>query len=163
MQLDQQDRDRCYFHLGYGTGAGIPAQDLAQLEEAMRQIRGQYQLNRIVQMLDQLDKTWDDYLIKENELTTKEITAGDYNRSVVRSASQQQANAFIRANYDQLVEDLAQEMWVPNYRAEKTLRYRFERNGSEYIKAVPGPADTSVGGAMWELLTSGGASGISGF
>jgi hypothetical protein len=163
MELNQADRDRCYFHLGYGTGAGIPAQDLAQLEEATRLIRGQYQYNRIVQMLNQLDKAWDDYLLKENELTTKEITAGDYNRSVVRSASQQQANAFVRANYDQMVNDLAQEMWVPNYRSPKTLMYRFERAGSEYIKAVPGPADVSVGGAQWELRNSGGASGISGF
>jgi hypothetical protein len=40
MQLDLQQDDRCYFHLGYGTGAGIPAQDLAQLEESMRQVRG---------------------------------------------------------------------------------------------------------------------------
>ena len=163
MELDQQDRDRCYFHLGYGTGAGIPAQDLAQLEEAMRQVRGQYQYNRIVQLLTQLDKTWDDYLLKQSSLTTKELTAGDLNRSVIRSASQVQANQWVRSNYDQMVGDLAQELWVPNYRAEKTLRYRFERAGSEYIKAVPGPADTSVGGAQWELLNSGGGSGISGF
>lgn len=163
MQLDQSDQDRVYFHLGYGTGAGIPAGDLAQVEEAVRQVRGQYQYNRIVQLLDQLDASWDNYLFKDNNLTTKEITSGDFNRSVVRQASVVQANEFVRSNYDQMVGDLAQELWVPNYRAEKTLRYRFERSGGEYIKCVPGPADTSVGGAQYELKTCAGATGISGF
>lgn len=163
MELGQQDRDRCYFHLGYGTGTGIPAQDLAQLEESMRQVRGQYQYNRIVQILNQLDAAWDNYLFKDNVLTTKEITSGDFNRSVIRAASVVQANEFVKANYDGMVDALAQELWVPNYRSEKALRYRFERSGGEYIKAVPGPADTSVGGAQWELKHSGGAAGISGF
>ena len=163
MQLDQLDQDRAYFHLGYGTGAGIPAGDLAQMEEAMRQVRGQYQYNRIIQLLDQLDASWDDYLFKKNALTTKEITSGDFNRSVVRQASTVQANEFVRANYEQMVGDLAQELWVPNYREDKNLRHRFERSGGEYIKGIPGPADTSVGGAQYELSVCVGSTGISGF
>lgn len=163
MQLQDQDRDRCYFHLGYGTGEGIAAQDLAQLEQATRMVRGQYQANRIVQMLDQLDRNWDDWLFQKNEFTTKEITAGDYNRSVVRTANPQQAGDYTYKGYLRLADALAQELWVPNYRQESTLRYRFERQAGEYIKAVPGPADTSVGGAQFELLNSGGGSGISGF
>jgi hypothetical protein len=43
------------------------------------------------------------------------------------------------------VDRLAETLYVPNYRRPEVRRYAFERAGSEFIMAVPGPADTAVG------------------
>jgi hypothetical protein len=42
------------------------------------------------------------------------------------------------------VDRLAETLYVPNYRRPEVRRYAFERSGSEFIMAVPGPADTAV-------------------
>jgi hypothetical protein len=36
-------------------------------------------------------------------------------------------------------------LYVPNYRNPEQARYRFNREGSEFIQALPGPADVAVG------------------
>ena len=40
---------------------------------------------------------------------------------------------------------LAQHLYVPNYRDPEQARYRFNREGAEFIQALPGPADVAVG------------------
>jgi len=35
--------------------------------------------------------------------------------------------------------------YVPNYRNPEQARYRFNREGAEFIQALPGPADVAVG------------------
>ena len=40
---------------------------------------------------------------------------------------------------------LAQILYVPNYKDPFQARYRYERSGAEFIQALPGPADVSVG------------------
>ena len=47
------------------------------------------------------------------------------------------------------VDRLAETLYVPNYRRPEVRRYAFERAGSEFIMAVPGPADTAVGSRMF--------------
>ena len=36
-------------------------------------------------------------------------------------------------------------LYVPNYRNPEQARYRFNREGAEFIQALPGPADVAVG------------------
>ena len=43
-------------------------------------------------------------------------------------------------------------LYVPNYRRPEVRRYAFERSGAEFIMAVPGPADTSVGSRIFFAL-----------
>ena len=38
MELNDYDKSRCRFHLGYNNGANLPAGDIARLEEAMAHI-----------------------------------------------------------------------------------------------------------------------------
>ena len=40
---------------------------------------------------------------------------------------------------------LANILYVPNYKDPFQARYRYERSGAEFIQALPGPADVSVG------------------
>ena len=40
---------------------------------------------------------------------------------------------------------MAETLYVANYRRPEVRRYAFDRAGSEFIMAVPGPADTAVG------------------
>ena len=40
---------------------------------------------------------------------------------------------------------LALHLYVPNYRNPEQARYRFNREGAEFIQALPGPADVAVG------------------
>ena len=40
---------------------------------------------------------------------------------------------------------LALHLYVPNYRNPAQARYRFNREGAEFIQALPGPADVAVG------------------
>lgn len=146
--LTPVDRSRCYFHLGYGSGAGIPAMDVARLEEAMDVVRDSYQHSRIREILDWCDLAYKDIspelgLGGGNRVMTQEFISGDINRSVSRTMPYQ---GYLQAlqvyhNYTDL---LAQELWVPNYRREEQLRYRYERSGGEHINLIPGVADTST-------------------
>jgi hypothetical protein len=40
---------------------------------------------------------------------------------------------------------LAETLYVANYRRDEVRRYAYDRSGSEFIMAIPGPADTAVG------------------
>lgn len=142
--LSELDKSRTRFHLGYG--AGTPAGDRARLEEGMNGLQDDYELNRVKEMLSRCDyafeKTEQD---AEGRFESKELYVGDINRSIIRNAN---SNADLRLwweNYLRETDLLAwHPLWVPNYRREENLRYRFARTGAEFIKAVPGPADTCV-------------------
>ena len=53
-------------------------------------------------------------------------------------------NTFVKSIYEN-ANRLAETLYVANYRRPEVRRYAFERAGSEFIMAVPGPADTAVG------------------
>ena len=56
---------------------------------------------------------------------------------------------YFREIYLRECDRLAETLYVPNYRRPEVRRYAFERAGSEFIMAVPGPADTAVGSRIY--------------
>lgn len=140
--LSDLDKSRCRFHLGYG--AGTPAGDRARLEEGMNGLQDNYEVDRVKEMLDRCDNAFK--LTEqgvEGRFETKELYVGDINRSIIREANGD--SRYWWENYLKETDNLAwHPLWVPNYRREANLRYRFARTGAEFIKAVPGPADSCV-------------------
>lgn len=155
MNLDPFNRDRTYFHLGYGSRAGIPAGDVAQVEQAMDQLSGNYAANRIIQILDQCDnlyQEWIDYKVDDH--VTKELMSGDINRSTIRTLPPGPSRKIAWENYMVMVRELAQNLWVPCYREETNLRFRFERGAGDYLDIVPGVADTAIGASQYVTMRS---------
>lgn len=142
VSLSDRDQSRCRYHLAFG--AGVPAGDRARLEEAFHDIQDDYTLGKIVEQLDRCDRAESTSELGNAGFSSRELITGDINRSVIRT-SNTDAFRIWRENYLVETDRLAQILWVPNYRRDYALRYRFSRHGAEYIKAVPGPADTSVG------------------
>lgn len=142
VALAELDKSRTRFHLGYG--AGTPAGDRARLEEAMNELGDNYEVNRVREILDRCDRAYE--LTEQNQsgrFETKELYVGDINRSIVRESNRDSKKWW--ENYLKETDLLAfHPLWVPNYRREENLRYRFARIGAEYIMGVPGPADTCV-------------------
>ena len=143
-----------------GSGAGIPVADLARLEEAMDTVRDTYQHRRIEQILDRCDDAWDAATPGTGGPVSKELISGDINRSVIRTTDPFRAQEIAYQYYLRETDNLAQELWVANYRREENLRYRFERSGGEHITLFRGVADTAVGAAQYELANNGGGFGL---
>lgn len=141
--LSSLDTSRCFFHLGYGNGSGIPAGDVAQLTEATKKVRDDYQLQRVKQILVRCDRAWEQTELGEG-ISSSEFYAGDINRSVQRTFTAE-SYAVWHENYLRETDFLAQELNVPNYRQEGSRAFAYSRWGGEYINSVPGAADTSVG------------------
>lgn len=160
MKLDPTNRSRCRFHLGYGNYAGIAAGDVARLEEAMDQIFDRYQYRRVNEILDNCDGYWTNSRSAYSDQVTKELISGDLNRSVIRTIDPRQARKEAQTRYLEEVRELAQQLWVPNYRDELMLRYRFERGSGDYVNLIPGIADTAVGAAQYEIGRNGGGFGL---
>lgn len=142
VALPNLDKSRCRYHLAYG--AGVPAGDRARLEEAFNDIEDNFTLNKIKEQLDRCDRAEATSELGNAGFSSRELITGDINRSVIRT-SNTDAFRIWKENYLNETDRLAHILWVPNYRRESALRYRYARHGAEYIKAVPGPADTSVG------------------
>lgn len=143
MKVPQPHRDRCSFHLGYGNKAGIPAGDLSRLEEALDTIQSDYFLQKLLEILDRCDRAFELSELAGDttgRYQSKEGYFGDINRTIVRESSKDARIWW--ENYLNQCDLLAQELWVPCYRREASLRYRFERGGGEFIMSIPGNADT---------------------
>lgn len=161
MLLAVKDRERCYFHLGLGTGAGIP-QLVAQLEAAFKAIRSATQATYISSILDRCDNSFKQAYPDNLSLGRVEQIAGDVNRSI------QQYNQIddfpkIWEVYLIQVDLLAQELRVDNCRRLENPRFSSNFSGAEYITVVPGPNDTSTGASITEVLRTGGGFGVSAF
>ena len=76
-----------------------------------------------------------------------EQIAGDVARTMATS-DPLKGDEYFREIYLREVDRLAESLYVPNYRRPEVRRYAFERAGSEFIMAIPGPADTAVGTRM---------------
>ncbi|ABA24671.1 hypothetical protein Ava_D0006 [Trichormus variabilis ATCC 29413] len=142
--LSELDKSRCRFHLGYG--AGVPAGDRARLEEAMNLLQDDYEVQRIQQILERCDRAFEasELLGDSSRFNTKELYTGDINRAILRESARDSRVWW--ENYLKETDLLAAHpLWVPNYRQEANLRYRFARTGAEFIMAVPGVADTCTG------------------
>ena len=148
MELNDYDKSRCRFHLGYNTGANLPAGDIARLEEAMAKIPDSYFFSQVQEHLARCDKAYRVSQIFKSESQPQpsriERITGDTDRAIFQS-DPLKADKDYREIYLREVDRLAETLYVANYRREDVRRYAFERSGVEFIMAVPGPADTAVG------------------
>lgn len=148
MELNDYDKSRCRFHLGYNVGANLPAGDIARLEEAMAQIPDSYFYDRVTEHLDRCDKAYRLSQVFKSEDQPQpnriERITGDTDRAIYTS-DPLKASKDYREVYLREVDLMAETLYVANYRREQVRRYAFERAGSEFIMAVPGPADTAIG------------------
>ena len=159
MQLDDHLKSRVRWHLGYNSGAEMPAGDRARLEEAMARIPDEYWYNEIVYHLKRCDIAWkasaaipDDYFDEGGSRnlnpSRQEVIAGDVSRTISTS-DPLKGDEYFREIYLRECDRLAESLYVANYRRPEVRRYAFERAGAEFIMAVPGPADTSIGSRIF--------------
>ena len=155
MELSDYLKSSIRFHLGYNAGAQLPAGDRARLEEAMALIPDELWYNQIVYHVKRCDNAWqvsayfpDD--INETggqgivNFSRQEIISGDIQRTISQS-DPLKGDEYFREIYLRECDRMAETLYVANYRRPEVRRYSFDRAGSEFIMAVPGPADTAVG------------------
>ncbi len=157
MELNDYDKSRCRFHLGYNTGANLPAGDIARLEEAMARIPDSYFYNRTTEHLDRCDKAYKLSQVFKSETQPQpsriQRITGDTDRAIYQS-DPIKADKDYREIYLREVDRLAETLYVANYRREEVRRYAFDRSGSEFIMAIKGPADTAVGTRVSQAVGS---------
>ena len=73
-----------------------------------------------------------------------ESILGDVDRTVSTSDFRETLKTWTQI-YIYETDRLAMHLYVPNYRNPEQARYRFNREGAEFIQALPGPADVAVG------------------
>lgn len=156
MRLSDYDIDRAAFHLGMNQGAQVPAGDMARFYEAVNRIPSSYWYERITNQLDRCDRAWHASEVMREVASEGQMAPsrtqrifGDANRSIEIS-DPLNADSQYREVYLREVDRLAESLYVANYRRDEVRRYGFERSGAEFIMAVPGPADTSVGTRILE-------------
>lgn len=157
MELNDYDKSRCRFHLGYNVGANLPAGDIARLEEAMARIPDSYFYARTIDHLSRCDKAYkvsQIFRVEDQPQPSRiERIVGDTDRAIF-SSDPLKADRDYREIYLREVDRLAETLYVANYRREDVRRYAFERAGAEFIMAVPGPADTAVGTRIMQATGS---------
>jgi hypothetical protein len=138
MKLDTYVQSKVRWHLGYNL-TSVPAGDQARLEEAMNNIQDSFWYDKIVEQIsrcDEAEKRTDMTGSVNNDSVPKsriESILGDVDRTISTS------------DFKETLNRLALHLYVPNYRNPEQARYRFNREGAEFIQALPGPADIAVG------------------
>ena len=154
MELDDYQKSKIRYHLGYNSGAQLPAGDRARLEEAMALVPDDLWYNEIVYHIKRCDIAWkasaaipDDYNDPNGSQTLnpsrQEIISGDVQRTI-NTSDPLKGDDYFREIYLRECDRLAETLYVANYKRPEVRRYAFDRAGSEFIMAVPGPADTSI-------------------
>ena len=155
MELDEYLKSKVRYHLGYNSGAQLPAGDRARLEEAMSLVPDELWYNELVYHVKRCDIAWkasayfpDDLNDPDGQgvvnFSRQEVISGDVQRTISQS-DPLKGDEYFREIYLRECDRLAESLYVANYRRPEVRRYAFDRAGSEFIMAVPGPADTSVG------------------
>ena len=150
MELDDLSKSKIRWHLGFNAGSMIPAGDRARLEEAMSLIPDEYWYGEIINHIRRCDVAYEnsEYFPRDANgspnYSRLEQIAGDVARTMATS-DPLKGDEYFREIYLREVDRLAESLYVPNYRRPEQRRYAFERAGSDFIMAVPGPADTAVG------------------
>jgi hypothetical protein len=155
MELDEYLKSKTRFHLGYNSGAQIPAGDRARVEEAMALVPDELWYQQIVYHIKRCDNAWQvsayfpDDINDANgtgivNFSRQEVISGDVQRTISTS-DPLKGDEYFREIYLRECDRLAETLYVANYRRPEVRRYAFERAGSEFIMAVSGPADTAVG------------------
>jgi hypothetical protein len=149
MQLDSFLKSKIRWHLGYNT-TSIPAGDLARLEEALNNVPDSFWYQKLVEQVtrcDEAEKRTDmtgsvnNNTVPRNRL---ENIAGDVDRTITTTDFKDTLKTWTEI-YLYETDRLALHLYVANYRNPMQARYRFEREGAEFIQALPGPADVAVG------------------
>ncbi len=73
-----------------------------------------------------------------------ENIAGDVDRTITTTDFKETLKTWTEI-YLYETDRLALHLYVANYRNPMQARYRFEREGAEFIQALPGPADVAIG------------------
>ena len=149
MQLNDYQKSKVRFHLGYNAGAEVPAGDRSRLEEAMALVPDSYFYDQIVYQLNRCEVAWEQSAFYTNDGLPKgfsrlEEIAGDVQRSI-RTTDPLKADEVSYEIYLRECDRLAETLYVANYKRPEVRAYAFQRSGGEFIMAVPGPADTAVG------------------
>lgn len=100
-----------------------------------------------VSRCDEAEKRTDMTGSVNNFITPKnrlENIAGDVSRTISTSDFKETLKTWTQI-YIYETDRLASHLYVPNYRNPEQARYRFNREGAEFIQALPGPADVAVG------------------
>jgi hypothetical protein len=157
MRLNDHDASRAAFHLGYCSGAQVPAGDMARFEEAINRIPDSHWYERISNQLDRCDRAWYASEVLKDITSTgqpapsrTQFISGDANRAIAIS-DPLNADSQYREIYLRECDRLAESLYVANYRREEVRRYAFERSGGEFVMSLPGPADTSPGTRILEF------------
>ena len=149
MKLDTYVQSKVRWHLGYNL-TSVPAGDQARLEEAMNNVQDSFWYDKIVEQIgrcDEAEKRTDMTGSVNNDSVPKsriESILGDVDRTISTSDFKETLKTSTQIYlYD--TDRLALHLYVPNYRNPEQARYRFNREGAEFIQALPGPADIAVG------------------
>jgi hypothetical protein len=157
LELNDYDKSRCRFHLGYNTGANLPAGDIARVEEAMARIPDSYFYTKVIDHLSRCDKTWrlSQVFLSETQPQPSRVEriTGDTDRAIYQS-DPLKADKDYREIYLREVDRLAETLYVANYRRDEVRRYAFDRAGSDFIMSIKGPADTAVGTRVSQAVGS---------
>ena len=149
MKLDTFLKSKVRWHLGYNL-TSVPAGDQGRLEEALDNIQDSYWYDKIVEQVsrcDEAEKRTDMTGSVNNDSAPKsriESIAGDVDRTISTSDFRETLKTWTQI-YLYETDRLALHLYVPNYRNPEQARYRFNREGAEFIQALPGPADVAVG------------------
>ena len=143
MHLSDFDKSRVRYHLGYFT-VTVPAGDYARLEEAMNTIPDSYFYDKVITQLGRCETAEKKTEVATSPSTRIENSVGDVDRTI-RSSNARESLKVWDEIYLYETNRLAQILYVPNYKDPFQARYRYERSGAEFIQALPGPADVSVG------------------
>jgi|TARA_Y100000356_G_C11127600_1_gene218215 hypothetical protein len=149
MKLDTYVQSKVRWHLGYNL-TSVPAGDQARLEEAMNNIQDSFWYDKIVEQIsrcDEAEKRTDMTGSVNNDSVPKsriESILGDVDRTISTSDFKETLKTWTQI-YLYETDRLALHLYVPNYRNPEQARYRFNREGAEFIQALPGPADVAVG------------------
>jgi len=149
MKLDTYVQSKVRWHLGYNL-TSVPAGDQARLEEAMNNVQDSFWYDKIVEQIsrcDEAEKRTDMTGSVNNDAVPKsriESILGDVDRTISTSDFKETLKTWTQI-YLYETDRLALHLYVPNYRNPEQARYRFNREGAEFIQALPGPADVAVG------------------
>ena len=149
MKLDTFIQSKVRWHLGYNI-TSIPAGDQARLEEVINNVQDSFWVSKIIEQVsrcDEAEKRTDMTGSINNDNIPKnrvESILGDVDRTVSTSDFRQTLKTWTEI-YIYETDRLAMHLYVPNYRNPEQARYRFNREGAEFIQALPGPADVAVG------------------
>ena len=152
MQLNDYQKSKVRFHLGYNAGAEVPAGDRSRLEEAMSLVPDSYFYDQIVYQLNRCETAWEQSAFYSQLGASKgfsrlEEISGDVERTI-RTTDPLKADEVSYEIYLRECDRLAETLYVANYKRPEVRAYAFQRSGAEFIMAVPGPADTAVGTRM---------------